>query len=93
MNRQPSYTTRQSRWIRISYRMRRESLLSKMGDHCELCGKDTLLEFDHPNGRDWEPRNKNRVTRMKLYERDFKYGNLRLLCKSCNGGYRPSRGK
>jgi hypothetical protein len=55
-----------------------------MGGKCVGCGENDDLHFHHPNGRNWEPNKKNLLQRMKLYQRDFKAGNLALLCCSCN---------
>ena len=74
--------------VRSAYYSRRR-LIAEMGGICTSCGDDEdtsgfALEFDHPNGRDWTPRKKNRWVRMTLYWRDWRAGNLRLLCKRCN---------
>lgn len=71
-----------------AYRERRQ-LIELMGGSCTACGDDEdasgfSMEFDHPNGRDWTPRRKNRWVRMALYRRDWLAGNLRLLCRRCN---------
>ncbi len=65
----------------------REQLRALLGGKCsnEKCGATEHLEFHHPNGRDWEPREKNLMQRMRLYERDHERGQLALLCSPCNG--------
>lgn len=79
----------------LSYvRAARERLIESMGGACELCGVEYDLEFDHPNGREWEPRKLNRWARLAAYRRDLAAGNLRLLCGLCNkidGGRRAAR--
>lgn len=62
----------------------RLQLIIDMGGKCVLCGSIHKLEFDHPNGRDWQPSHYSRWTRMKLYRQDWERGNLRLLCEYCN---------
>lgn len=80
------------------YRRRRLALIAELGGECACegcivhpghCGATEQLEFDHPFGRDWVAREKSRWTRIALYERDYKAGNLRLLCKACNLHYVP----
>lgn len=71
----------------------RDSLRARLGGVCSnpRCRSTRNLEFHHPYGRDWEPREKNLLQRMRLYARDFKAGRLVLLCSHCNaidGGYR-----
>lgn len=63
---------------------KRYDLMQKLGGKCDKCGSTKKLEFDHPNGRDWQPRKKNRWMRMIIYEREAAEGLLRILCKSCN---------
>lgn len=77
----------------------REKLIADMGSECafqasmECNGK---LEFDHPEGREWDPSSMNRWRRMAQYRRDFEAGKLRLLCEHHNrsdGGSRRWRSK
>jgi hypothetical protein len=59
---------------------------------CELCGYRWKLEIDHVDGRDWQPRHVGRASRIARYFRELAAGVvLRLLCRSCNGGYNPMR--
>ena len=71
---------------------RRARLITLMGSECALCGENgenDALEFDHPNGRDYQPSKLSSTARIARYERDWHAGNLRLLCHGCNSGYRP----
>lgn len=73
---------------------RRAHLIALLGGECVRCGEDgenDLLEFDHPEGRDWEPNKKSQWQRLALYAREIAQGKLRLLCRGCNGGHNPYR--
>ncbi len=72
----------------------REWLRAKLGGRCtdEKCRATDRLEFHHPEGRDWEPSQKNLMQRMRLYLRDWKRGQLTLLCSPCNGRDGQQRG-
>ena len=65
----------------------RDALRARLGGRCSnlKCRSEHDLEFHHPFGRNWEPREQNLMQRMRLYERDFKSGKLALLCSKCNG--------
>lgn len=67
----------------------RSRLLAVLGGECYKCGSKEHLELDHPYGREWVARDKNRWTRMKLYWEDYEAGNLRILCRDCNKLYVP----
>lgn len=60
-------------------------LWDTMGRVCARCGLRHSLEFDHPFGRNWQPRKLNCYARARAYLMDWAEGNLRLLCRSCNG--------
>jgi hypothetical protein len=70
----------------------RQALFDKLGRLCAVCGIDEVLafdegrplEFDHPNGRAWDY-TLNRAQRALRLIADEKAGNLRVLCRSCNG--------
>lgn len=62
----------------------RERLVALMGGQCKKCAATELLEFHHPNGRNWVARKKNQLQRMRLYLQDFLLGKLELLCSGCN---------
>jgi hypothetical protein len=65
---------------------RRRALIAQLGGVCEdgFCFETERLEFDHPEGRDWEPRRLSRLQRIARYEADAAGGRLRLLCRSHN---------
>lgn len=70
---------------------RRRALIKKLGGKCVKCGSRSRLEFDHPNGRDWQPRDHNQRTRIARYEREADAGDLQLKCRKCNAGFNPHR--
>jgi hypothetical protein len=60
-------------------------LFDTMGLFCTMCGAvDVPLQFDHPNGRNWEPNRLNCYVRAKRYLQDWSTGNLRVVCVLCN---------
>lgn len=71
------------------YRRRRRALIAKLGGHCAICGSGRKIEFDHPNGRDYDLAKMARWTRIKQYEEEAEKGLIRLLCRYCNAGYKP----
>lgn len=81
----------ESRKYTLQAKEKKIALKVRMGSVCEFCGDSDLdnLQFDHPNGKDWQPRDYGPMRRIRQYERDYEAGNLRLLCTSCNAGYRP----
>jgi hypothetical protein len=64
----------------------REKLIADMGGKCELHGKDCSgdLEFHHPDGRDYEPSDFSRWTRLAKYRTDWTQGRLVLRCRYHN---------
>jgi 5-methylcytosine-specific restriction endonuclease McrA len=66
-------------------RQRRAFLMQQMGGRCAFCGSSEFLEFDHMVPRRWVAAAKSRWQRQREYERDDALGELRLLCRSCNG--------
>lgn len=62
----------------------RAQLRRELGGLCAVCGATDDLEFHHPKGRDWQPRKKSLLQRMRLYWRDHKVHPLTLLCSGCN---------
>lgn len=65
----------------------RAVLILVLGGKCEMCGGTLLsvLEIDHPNGRNWQPRDYNRLTRVLRYCDEHARGvRLRVLCRRCN---------
>jgi 5-methylcytosine-specific restriction endonuclease McrA len=65
---------------------KRQKLLIMMGGVCAACGEDdlALLEIDHIEDRQYEPRQLSRTKRLKMYEEEYRQGRVRLLCSSCN---------
>lgn len=78
------------------YKKLRDKLESLVGDKFVLCGNtDAGWHFDHPFGRDYDVTTMDSYARLKLYLEDFKKGNGRRLCSTCNssdGGYRSHYG-
>lgn len=65
--------------------LRRQALINKLGNKCNVCGLEYNLEFDHyPKRCEFTHKKLSRWTRLKRYEEDYEKGNLRLLCKKCN---------
>lgn len=65
-------------------------LVDLLGGHCELCGSCDDLAVDHMDGRDYQPRRLSFFHRTILYWMELFDGvRLRILCRACNGGYRP----
>lgn len=63
---------------------RREQLIERLSGCCALCGRRRLLEIDHPQGRNWEPRETSQEQRVRIYLREAAKGLIRVLCKKCN---------
>lgn len=63
----------------------------RKGPHSSKRRRGHLLEINHKFGRDWEPRKTSRWQRAIIYRREAAEGLLNLLCRSCNGSYRPPR--
>ena len=76
---------------RKEYRKRiREFLILELGGKCEKCGQGnwSVLEFDHINGRDYEPSKLSSGARILRYREEVATGLIRLLCGPCNKGER-----
>lgn len=70
----------------------RKHLESLVGERCVLCGcEDPDWQFDHPNGRTYDVSRIDSYKRLKMYIEDFKKGNGRRLCSTCNGADGASR--
>ena len=52
--------------------------------HEHLGDCERALELDHINGRDWQPREVNSATRVKILVREAADGKLQLLCRRHN---------
>jgi 5-methylcytosine-specific restriction endonuclease McrA len=50
----------------------RQELIKKLGGKCVLCGENDLekLEFDHINGRNYDPRKLSYSARLARYKRE-----------------------
>ncbi|MDE2103428.1 MAG: hypothetical protein KGL39_39670 [Patescibacteria group bacterium] len=64
----------------------RAELIDRLGGKCALCNETdpTKLQFDHINGRAYNPNQLSYGARLKRYEREAELNLLRLLCESCN---------
>lgn len=76
----------------LSVRRSRAALIEKLGAVCKRCGEANTdkLEFDHINGRDYEPCKLSSSSRMARYKREAERGELRLLCGDCNKAVRKT---
>jgi hypothetical protein len=65
---------------------KRAMLIEKLGSKCDLCPEtdEAKLEFDHINGRNYNPNTLSYRARMNRYEREAELGLIRLLCGDCN---------
>jgi hypothetical protein len=69
----------------VNYANRRKAeLIAAMGGRCWGCGATHDLQIDHPNGRDWKPREKSFCHRIIIYWREWLRHEVRLLCATCN---------
>jgi hypothetical protein len=80
-------------WQRTAEKARalRGEMRAKLGNRCQWyegkkdqCTRTKNLEFDHPQGRSWQPRRTNMMVRMRLYRMALESGKLRLLCRPHN---------
>lgn len=72
----------------------RNQLIEIYGGKCEICGvssKEAHLEINHIYGRSWKIRTLNRYRRFLRYRKEAREGKINLLCKDCNGVWRPHR--
>lgn len=58
--------------------------MKNWGGVCALCGATEGLQFDHINGRDYNPNQLSYSARMARYKREAAAGELRLLCEPHN---------
>lgn len=72
----------------------RAGLIEVLGAVCERCAERRLskLEVDHVDGRDWHLSRTSSYHRAVRYWKEYLAGvNLRVLCRSCNGSYSPTK--
>lgn len=72
----------------------RSMLLEIYGPKCPECGCELLpsnAEVNHIYGREWKIRDLSSYNRHLRYWKEAQRGLINLLCKSCNGEYRPKR--
>jgi hypothetical protein len=67
----------------INVRESRAALLAELGNACACCGGTKSLIFYRPHGGRPMLRTVNQGTRVRQYWRDFRDGNLELLCRKC----------
>ncbi len=59
---------------------------------CRKKPRNASLEIHHIDGRDWEPRNLGRWSRVKRYWDEYRAGvRLAAWCRQCNAGVNPKR--
>jgi hypothetical protein len=80
------YARAEARRVRDWYDRERAALIDALGARCALCPEQrrAVLEFDHPNGREYELHRLNRRQRVQRWKAEHAQGLLRLLCRSCN---------
>jgi len=79
MAKQPSRQTLYARSLR-------DALYEKLGNKCSNpeCGATENLEFDHINGRSYDPNKLSYCQRLIRYTKEAARGELRILCGTCN---------
>jgi len=67
-------------------RRTKAELIAKLGGKCEHCAESDpdKLQFDHINGRHYEPHRLSYSARLARYKKEAAKGELRLLCEPCN---------
>ncbi len=66
-------------------RRKRRELLELLGNVCAHCGTTENLEFDCIRPRGDKHHRGEASQRMCFYRRQFREGNLQVLCNMCNG--------
>ncbi len=64
---------------------KRRELMELLGNVCAHCGTDENLEFDCISPRGDAHHRGEASQRMCFYRRQFREGNLQVLCSVCNG--------
>jgi hypothetical protein len=79
---------------RARSRLRGLLLILAPDGRCAICHKRKPLELDHVDGAGWARRALNRWARVNRYIREFQAGvRLRALCRECNAGHNPKKGR
>ena len=65
-------------------RRKRRELMALLGNVCAYCGTTENLEFDCISPRGDRHHRGDASQRMCLYRRQFREGNLQVLCNVCN---------
>lgn len=63
---------------------KRRELMALLGNVCAHCGADENLEFDCISPRGHRHHRGDASQRMCFYRRQFREGNLQVLCTVCN---------
>lgn len=75
-----SYATRQVRWAKQAASRLREQL----GGRCACCGTSETLTFDCISPQGDKHHRAGRVSRICFYRKQWRQGNIQLLCSRCN---------
>ena len=65
-------------------KQKRRELLAHFGNECAHCGAVENLEFDCISPRGHRHHRGDASQRMCFYRRQFRQGNLQVLCTACN---------
>lgn len=63
---------------------KRRELIALLGNVCAHCGTDENLEFDCVSPKGHRHHRGDASQRMCFYRRQFREGNLQVLCTVCN---------
>lgn len=72
-------------WTKRRASTLRDRLRVLLGGQCSRCQGTKKLEFCHfPGTRAWEAKKLNLYRRMLRYTKDYKKGQLLLMCRKCH---------
>jgi 5-methylcytosine-specific restriction endonuclease McrA len=71
-------------WTVAYYHRKRQELINEMGGKCTQCGLLFDLEFHHLKSRSWVANRSSRWVRLARYRREWRRGEIILLCHQCN---------